>query len=80
LNGINNASEQAIGRSKERYKMMRGYKSMDGMKNDVVLTRWQYSREDEQDLLAEVVAAGATSESLPEPISRIRPPFVEQLR
>jgi transposase-like protein len=57
IDGTNNASERAIGRSKVRYKTMRGYKSMDGMKNGVALTQWLYSGEDEHDLLAEVMAA-----------------------
>ena len=57
LDGTNNASERAIGRSKVRYKTMRGYKSLEGMSNGVVLTQWLYSGEDEHDLLAEVMAA-----------------------
>ena len=46
LEGTNNASERAIGKSKVRYKSMRGYKSMEGMSNGVVLTQWLYSGED----------------------------------
>ncbi|MBA3616022.1 MAG: transposase [Rubrobacteraceae bacterium] len=57
LDGTNNASERSIGRSKVRYKTMRGYKSVEGMSNGVVLTQWLYSGEDEHDLLAEVIAA-----------------------
>jgi transposase-like protein len=57
LDGTNNASERAIGRSKVRYKTMRGYKSVEGMSNGVVLTQWLYNGEDEHDLLAEVMAA-----------------------
>jgi len=57
LDGTNNASERAIGKSKVRYKTMRGYKSDEGMSNGVVLTQWLYSGEDEHDLLAEVMAA-----------------------
>lgn len=56
LDGTNNPSERAIGRSKVRYKTMRGYKSVEGMSNGVVLTQWLYSGEDEHDL-AEVMAA-----------------------
>ena len=56
LDGTNNASERAIGRSKERDKTMRGYNSDEGMSNGVVLTQWLYSGEDEHDL-AEVMAA-----------------------
>ncbi len=56
LDGTNNASERAIGRSKVRYKTMRGYKSTEGMSNGVALTQWLYSGEDEHDL-AEVMAA-----------------------
>ncbi len=55
LDGTNNTSERAIGRSKVRYKTMRGYKSEEGMSNGVVLTQWLYSGEDEHDL-AEVMA------------------------
>ena len=57
LDGTNNASERAIGRSKVRYKTMRGYKSVEGMNNGVVLTQWLYSGEDEVHDLAEVMAA-----------------------
>ena len=57
LDGTNNASERSIGKSKVRYKTMRGYKSLEGTKNGVVLTQWLYSGEDEHDLLAEIMAA-----------------------
>ena len=33
---------------------MRGYKSTDGMKNGIGLTRWLYSGEDEHDLAKEM--------------------------
>jgi transposase-like protein len=56
LDGTNNASERSIGRSKVRYKTMRGYKSEEGMKNGIGLTQWLYSGEDEHDL-AGVMAA-----------------------
>jgi transposase-like protein len=56
LDGTNNASERSIGKSKVRYKTMRGYKSVEGMSNGVVLTQWLYSGEDEHDL-AKVMAA-----------------------
>jgi hypothetical protein len=35
---------------------MRGYKSTDGMKNVIGLTRWPYSGEDEHDLAKEMAA------------------------
>jgi transposase-like protein len=57
LDGTNNASERSIGRSKVRYKTMRGYKSVEGMSNGVVLTHWLYSGEDEHHDLAEEMAA-----------------------
>jgi hypothetical protein len=38
LNGTNNASERAIGRSKVRYKTRRGYDSEEGMGNRIGLT------------------------------------------
>lgn len=57
MDGINNASERAIGRSKVRYKTMRGYKGIEGMSNGVALTQRLYSGEDEHDLLAEVMVA-----------------------
>lgn len=43
MNHTNNASEQAIGRSKVRYK------STEAMKNGVALTQWLYSGEDAHD-------------------------------
>lgn len=58
LDGTNNASERAIGRSKVRYKTMRGYKSDEGMSNGIVLTQWlYYSGEDEVHDLAKEMAA-----------------------
>jgi transposase-like protein len=56
LDGTNNASERAIGRSKVRYKSMRGYKSDEGMSNGIALTQWLYSGEDEHDLGREMAA------------------------
>jgi transposase-like protein len=56
LDGTNNASERAIGRSKARYKSMRGYKSDEGMSNGIALTQWLYSGEDEHDLGQEMAA------------------------
>jgi hypothetical protein len=56
MDGTNNASERSIGKSKIRYKTMRGYKSEDGMKNGIGLTQWLYSGEDEHDLGKEMAA------------------------
>ena len=56
LDGTNNSTERGIGKSKVRYKTMRGYKSPEGMTNGIALTQWLYSGEDEHDL-AEVMAA-----------------------
>lgn len=56
LDGTNNASERSIGRSKVRYKTMRGYESMDGMTNGIALTQWLYSGEDEHDPAEEMAA------------------------
>ena len=56
LDGTNNASERSIGRSKVRYKSMRGYKSICGMKSGIALTQWLYSGADEHDLAKEMAA------------------------
>ena len=56
LDGTNNASERSIGKSKVRYKSMRGYKSISGMINGIALTQWLYSGEDEHDLGKKMVA------------------------
>ncbi len=56
LDGTNNASERSIGRSKVRYKSMRGHKSMEGMSNAIALTQWLYDGEDEHDLAKEMAA------------------------
>ncbi len=56
LDGTNNASERSIGRSKVRYKTMRGYKSVEGMMNGIALTQWLYSGEGEHDLGREMAA------------------------
>jgi hypothetical protein len=56
LDGTNNAIERVIGKSKVRYKTMRGYKSTDGVKNGIALTQWPYDGEDEHDLAEEMAA------------------------
>lgn len=56
LDGTNNASERVIGRSKVRYRTMRGYKSVEGMSNGIALTQWLYNGEDEHDLAREMAA------------------------
>lgn len=56
LDGTNNASERAIGRSKVRYKTMRGYKSPEGMISGIALTQWLYNGEYEHDLAQEMAA------------------------
>ena len=50
MDGTNNATERAIGKSKLRYKTMRGYKSLDGMRNGIALTQWLYQGTPELDL------------------------------
>ena len=42
----NNCTERVIGRSKVRYKTIRGYKSVDGMLNGLWLTQWVWSGDD----------------------------------
>jgi hypothetical protein len=55
--GTNNASERSIGKSKVRYKSMRGYKkSEEGMSNGIALTQWLYDGEDEHDPAKEMAA------------------------
>jgi transposase-like protein len=56
LDGTNNSTERGIGKSKVRYKTMRGYKSVEGMRNGIALTQWLYSGEDEHDLAKEMAA------------------------
>ena len=52
----NNCTERTIGRSKIRYKTVRGYKSMEGMMNGLGLTQWVWSGREGLDL-GELVAA-----------------------
>ena len=52
----NNCTERAIGRSKIRYKTVRGYKSMEGMMNGLGLTQWVWSGEEGLDV-AQLLAA-----------------------
>ena len=52
----NNCTERAIGRSKIRYKTVRGYKSREGMMNGLGLTQWVWSGKDGLDL-GELLAA-----------------------
>lgn len=46
----NNVTERAIGRSKVRYKTVRGFKSEEGMLNLVALTQWLYTPQPIHDL------------------------------
>ena len=48
----NNVTERAIGRSKVRYKTVRGFKSEEGMLNLVALTQWLYTPQPIHDLQA----------------------------
>jgi transposase-like protein len=43
LDGTNNATERAIGKSKVRAKTVRGYKSLDGLQNGIALTQALYA-------------------------------------
>lgn len=54
LDGTNNGTERAIGKSKVRYKTMRGYKSLDGLANGITLTQWLYSGAAVHDLAAAI--------------------------
>jgi hypothetical protein len=56
LDGTNNSTERGIGKSKVRYKTMRGYKSPEGMINGIALTQRLYNGEDEHDLAQEMAA------------------------
>jgi transposase-like protein len=56
LDGTNNGTERAIGKSKVRYKTMRGYKSLAGLGNGIALTQWLYSGAAQHDLAAAMAA------------------------
>ena len=56
IDGTNNATERAIGKSKMRYKTMRGYKSLDGLCNGIALTQWLYRGSGTHDL-GQIIAA-----------------------
>lgn len=56
VDGTNNATERAIGKSKVRYKTMRGYKSLAGLCNGIALTQWLYSGAEQHDLAAVLTA------------------------
>lgn len=56
LDGTDNCSERNIGKSKVRYKTMRGYKSPPGMGNGIALTQWLYSGEATHDLARAMAA------------------------
>ena len=52
LDGTNNGTERAIGKSKVRYKTMRGYKSLEGLTHGIALTQWLYNGAAAHDLAA----------------------------
>jgi transposase-like protein len=56
LDGTNNATERAIGKSKLRYRTMRGYKSLAGLANGIALTQWLYTGAAQHDLAATMAA------------------------
>jgi transposase-like protein len=47
----NNRTEQAIGKSKVRFKTVRGFKSLTGLMAGVTLTQWLYSGAEQHDLV-----------------------------
>ena len=79
----NSAAERAIGRSKIRYKTVRGYKSEDWMLNWFGLTRWAWSGRDGLDMSGAgrgvTSAAGWGSRVLRNP-PRNDQPFLGRLR
>ena len=52
----NNRTEQVIGRSKVRYKTMRGFKSVEGMLNGIHLTQWVWGPGQLRDLTSLMAA------------------------
>ena len=52
----NRCTERTIGRSKIRYKTLRGYKSEDGMMNGLSLTQWVWSGQEGLNLGELIVA------------------------
>jgi hypothetical protein len=54
INSYEYRCERGIGKSKVRYKSMRGYKSAEGMINGITLTQWLYNGVDEHDLAGEM--------------------------
>jgi len=48
----NNRTEQAIGKSKVRFKTVRGFKSLAGVLTGVALSQWLYSGAAEHNLTA----------------------------
>ena len=64
----NSVTERAIGRSKIRYKTVRGYKSEDGMLNGFGLRQWAWSGRDGlvlSDLFAAQLRAAGWGEPRP---------------
>lgn len=56
LPATNNRTEQTIGRSKIRYRTLRGYKSTEGMLHGLGLTQWVWNGEEGRDLAALLAA------------------------
>lgn len=60
LDGTNNGTvprgHPAIGKSKVRYKTMRGHKSLNGLCNGIALTQWLYNGKDAHDLAVAMAA------------------------
>ena len=56
LPATNNSTEQTIGRSKIRYRTLRGYKSAEGMLNGLGLTQWVWNGEEGRELAALLAA------------------------
>ena len=57
LPSTNNRTEQVIGRSKIRYKLVRGFKSMEGLLNGLWLTQWVWNPGKVRDLAALIALA-----------------------
>ena len=74
----NNVTERAIGRSKTRYKTVRGYKSVEGLLNGFGAAQWSWSGKDGLEL-SELVRRKVAPPIRGIAPSKIRPDFPNRI-
>ncbi len=78
LYGTDNCTERAVGRSKARYKTMRGHKSVEVLGNAIALTQWLHNGDERHDLLEAIQHSRSRQHPMPQPPPQTHPPPMKE--